>query len=238
MDKLTIVVIIILIYLFLHNFNVEHFYQIPKRNLLGPSINGQLTTNNGKFNKNIYNMDPKIYNLNNGFLIASSYNHLIMDNFNNNTKKSLALASIKEILNDTKILLNKYNTQIAFDYTNVTELKQNNEDFKPILNLILNSINTVGKKYYSLKPYELERFKIYKNNNMFLFNVELLCDVTNYDDDIIKTKISDYSKINNYDVLTTEEPLKIKLILHFFINNVNNLDMNIYIDNLSAILNK
>ena len=241
MKKFTILIIfaiiVIIHYCTTNTTSFEHFYQIPKRNLLGPSINGHLKTD--KINK--FNSDPNQYFVNNGFLIDVPYNEFVKNSFTNNIKKSIAFACVKEILNDTKQILNDNKKASLFDHFNVIELKPKQNDYKPLLNLIFNTINTVAKKYFLIKPQKLNEFKLFKSRDKFLFNIEILSNVTNYDDDIIKQKPifnSDlnYEKIHNFDTLTQTNPLQIKIIIQIVMTPTND-DISIYINNLSAILN-
>ena len=243
MKKFIILIIIIFVicYCQTDSKSYEQFYQIPKRHLLGPSINGNLTTNK----INIMNTDPNQYFINNGFLIDLPYNEFVKNSFTNNIKKSVAFACVKEILNDTRTILNDNKSGILFNHLNVRELKPNLNDFKPLLNLIFNSINTVAKKYFLIKPHKLNEFKLFQSNNKYLLNIEILSHVTNYDDDIIKQKPIfdskldsnlDFEKIHQMDTLTETNPLVIKIIIQLIITSIND-NIDIYINNLSAITN-
>lgn len=210
----------------------EHFYQVPNRNLLGATINGHLTTDKIKR----YNSDPNEYYLNDGLLIQSPYNNLIKNSFTNNVKKSLAFASIKEILNDTKTILNDNKSASIFDYENVVQLKPSLNDFKPLLNIIFNGINTVAKKYYLIKPQKLYDSKLFQSKNKYLFTVEILSHVTNYDDDINEKNIQDFDKIHQMDTMTQKNPMIVKIIIQILMTKIND-DIDIYINNISVLTN-
>jgi hypothetical protein len=235
MKNFIIAIIVIIIIISLFQPSHEHFCQYQKINLLGPSINSQLSNNK----LNMYNSDPNQFFENNGFLISIPYQNLIKNSFTNNIKKSLALACIREIFNDTKLILNENKKPISFNYTNITELQPILNDYKPILNLIFNTVNTVAKKYFLIKPQKLNSFKLFQSNNKFLFDIVIMSHVTNYDDDINSQKEVfknnlDFDKIQQMDTMTQKNPFLIKTIIQFIITK-NKEEIDIYIYNLSAI---
>jgi hypothetical protein len=245
MDKIKkvfyVFIIIFVIFLYCDNNQNKYVYEgFYNTTILEPNINGNKITNINVFNGKINDIDPSDYYENNGFLVPKNYDNLIIGNFDNNTKRSLALASLKEIFNDTKTILNGLNKHIEFNFFGVRELQPNYNDYKPILNIIFNSINANADGYFLIKPNKQNKFKLYKNEDKYLFNLDIECNITNTNDDFNKqnAKLSneiDFDKLQYNDTLTTSNPLKINAIIQFIIEINNNY--NIYINNLSVLSN-
>jgi hypothetical protein len=218
--------------------NQRENFDIYNRNILEPNINGKNTTDYNTFNGKRNDIDPSDYYENNGYLVAKEYDNLMISNFDNNTKRSLALSSVKEIFNDTKNILNGTNKDIKFNYFGVKELKANYDDYKLLLNIIFDSINANANDYFLIKPYKLNKIKLYRNENKYLFNIDISCDVTNTNDEYNKENAKmtyDFDKLHYDDTLTNSNPLKINAIIQFIIEINNNY--NIYIKNLSVLSN-
>lgn len=236
--------------------NIEKFMPVPNTNILGPSIIGNMTTDNMNYNYiNINNIDPYNNTEINSRNIMKSNEHNMINNFKEyTTKKSLAYACIKQILYDTKIKLNENNTPIQFNTTNIKEINTNT-NFKIIINKIINSIITYANSSFYIKYTDNnEIFKVFKeiNNNKYFINYENdIYIIHPYDDIYEKNKIfnNSYKDLFFNDVLTSKNPMVLKLMIQFTIiykqNNLNcnnneecNLrlknNMDIYINNIST----
>lgn len=243
------------------NDNYEQFMPIPQKQILGPSIVGNMTTDYNNFNY-IHNnvIDPyendEVYSR----IMMRSYEHNMINNFKeNNTKRSLAYASIKQILFDTKTKLNDNNLPITFNTINIKEIDNINikNKFKTIINKIIDAIiSTTNSSFYFDLNNDNDTFKVFKefdNDTYFINYNKNIHIIHSYDDNYEKNQI--FNNENSYessffnDVLTTKNPLILKLIIQFvvtFKNNdlkCNNNDcylklqnnMDIYINSLSCI---
>jgi hypothetical protein len=237
------ILLVTLILLFKKNKKKKEAFTLA-RHQLGPEINTNTSTNRWN-NNHFFDNDPNNnYKKGDYFIIRDPYDNSTLTNFMEyTTKRSLALSSIREILEETKLKLNNNSNDLSFDTFDLTEINDTVNNYKPIIDIIILIIN--NNDLFKVLPISYDSFKIFKKLNKYYINLEVKTNIISSEDDEYSNngifKNVDYGKYNLNDVLTTKDPLILKLIIQFVIrfNNIdsqnikNNFD--IYIKNLSAI---
>ena len=201
---LIIFIITFIIISFLISNNKEHFYS-PRINTLGPSINGLNNQDDAFQTDYAQNIDPFSINVKNNNLLLSSYNNNMNKNFNNNNiRESIIHASIKQILNDTKNILNSNNTPIKFDIVNLNNnnININTDVFNPIIYTIFNSFNSIANKTLSIKPVNVAEYNVIFNSlsSTYIIDCVIKIDVSHPLDNMLKKIKNNLSLIIKFTV--------------------------------------